>query len=280
MTKTGFFSLLLAASSVSAFRPHSDSSRRQFLGGVTSTATSVAFVQPLFRQTFVTRHDVKRNDPLLAIETNDLESRIDEVLTRRSQELLDELGDEQTAREALLSSRLPGLNFLDRSEVRASDIPGAGRGLFATEDVPCGEVITCYPGDALLTSEDGTKTLLWGSHVVDECVLDDEAVFVGTESAPPLTSYSMTFDDRCSVLGHPSLDDNPAYYGHYANDGASAGEGSRGEGSGVEDSIARYREYMLESVRRANATFRIVRDSHIVTVATKNIRAGEEVLVT
>ena len=111
-------------------------------------------------------------------------------------------------------------------------------------------------------------------------IMDDEAVFVGTESAPPLTSYSMTFDDRCSVLGHPSLDDNPAYYGHYANDGASAGEGSRGEGSGVEDSIARYREYMLESVRRANATFRIVRDSHIVTVATKNIRAGEEVLVT
>ena len=142
MTKTGFFSLLLAASSVSAFRPHSDSSRRQFLGGVTSTDTSVAFVQPLFRQTFVTRHDVKRNDPLHALETNDLECRIDEVLTRRSQELLDELGDEQTAREALLSSRLSGLNFLDRSEVRASDIPGAGRGLFATEDVPCGEVIT------------------------------------------------------------------------------------------------------------------------------------------
>ena len=85
---------------------------------------------------------MKRNDPLLAIETNDLESRIDEVLTRRSQELLDELGDEQTAREALLSSRLPGLNFLDRSEVRASRIFGAGRGLFATEDVPCGEVIT------------------------------------------------------------------------------------------------------------------------------------------
>ena len=106
-----------------------------------ATATaSIAFVQP-FRQC-VTRHDVKRNDPLHALETNDLESRIDEVLTRRSQELLDELGDEQTAREALLSSRLPGLNFLDRSEVRASRIFGAGRGLFATEDVPCGEVIT------------------------------------------------------------------------------------------------------------------------------------------
>ncbi|EJK61283.1 hypothetical protein THAOC_18263, partial [Thalassiosira oceanica] len=116
--KTGFFSLLLAASSASAFRPHSDTSRRQFLGGVASTAsTGIA--------------DRYQGD--------DLESRINEVLTKRSQELLDELGDEQTAREALLSSRLPGLNFLDRSEVRPSDIPGAGRGLFAIEDVHCGQ---------------------------------------------------------------------------------------------------------------------------------------------
>mmetsp|Transcript_34737 Transcript_34737/g.77966 ORF Transcript_34737/g.77966 Transcript_34737/m.77966 type:complete len:230 (-) Transcript_34737:13-702(-) len=49
MMKTGFFSLLLAASSASAFSPQ-DTSRRQFLGGVASTAsTGIAVVlsQPL-----------------------------------------------------------------------------------------------------------------------------------------------------------------------------------------------------------------------------------------
>ena len=221
-----------------------------------------------------TRRSAKRNDPLLAQEANDLECRIDEVLTKRSQELLHELGDEQTAREALLSSRLPGLNFLDRSEVRASRIFGAGRGLFATEDVPCGEVITCYPGDALLTSEDGTKALLWGEHVPDGMILDDEAVFVGTESAPPLTSYSVSVDDRYSVLGHPSLDDNPAYYGHYANDGVD-GLGLGIDELGLEESIDAYVEKCADGQCNAST----VQGSPPVT-STRDIRAGEEVLVT
>lgn len=252
---------------------------RMMLQLATAATATVAFVQP-FRQTSITRHDAKRNDPLLAQEKNDLECRIDEVLTKRSQELLDELGDEQTAREAILSSRLPGLNFLDRSEVRPSRIFGAGRGLFAIEDVPCGEVITCYPGDALLASGDGTKSLLWGEHVPDGMIWDDEAVFAGTESAPPLTSYSVSVDDRYSVLGHPSLDDDPAYYGHYANDGMDGLGSGIDEELGVEKSID---VYMSKSAMMANAMHRPFRGTpplHMVTVATKNIKAGEEIFVT
>ena len=246
-------------------------------GGATSAFSALPSYSPLWAST---RRSAKRNDPLFAQEADDLECRIEEVLTKRSQELLHELGDEQTAREALLSSRLPGLNFLDRSEVRASRIFGAGRGLFATEDVPCGEVITCFPGDALLTSGDDTKALLWGEHVPDGMILDNEAVFVGTESAPPLTSYSVSVDDRYSVLGHPSLDDNPAYYGHYANDGVDGLGLGIDEELGLEESID---DYMSKSARMANAMhrqFRGVPPLHMVTVATRDIRAGEEVLVT
>lgn len=104
-------------------------------------------------------------------------------MERRSKLLSDNIRNEQTVRETILSSRLPDLNnFLNKSEVRQSSIFGAGRGLFAIEDIPKGEVITCYPGDALLckSEDDVVEDLLWGRHVAEADILDEEAVFVGT----------------------------------------------------------------------------------------------------
>ncbi len=146
---------------------------------------------------------------------DDLDNRIEKVLAEKRQELLsDNNGNEQLARELLLSSRLPGLNFLNRSVVRPSRILGAGRGLFATEGIPKGQVITCYPGDALLTKSAEYNDLLRGTHVPTAEVWDGDAVFEGTESSPPLTSYSVSVDEEYSVLGLPNLDGDPAYFGH------------------------------------------------------------------
>ena len=104
-------------------------------------------------------------------------------MERRSELLSKNIRNEQTVRETILASRLPGLNnFLNKSEVRPSSILGAGRGLFAIEDIPMGEVITCYPGDALLckSEDDVVEDLLWGTHVAEADILDEEAVFVGS----------------------------------------------------------------------------------------------------
>mmetsp|Transcript_15140 Transcript_15140/g.23458 ORF Transcript_15140/g.23458 Transcript_15140/m.23458 type:complete len:307 (-) Transcript_15140:261-1181(-) len=212
---------------------------------------------------------------------DDIDNRIDKVLEEKRQELLsDNNNNEQLAREVLLSSRLPGLNFLNRSEVRPSRILGAGRGLFATEGIPKGQVITCYPGDALLTKSDEYNDLLWGTHVPTADLWDGNAVFEGTESSPPLTSYSVSVDEKYSVLGLPSLDDNPAYFGHYANDGAGIDEFGLDieEELGEEGNIASY-------VSRSNALRNAVHTpfkggTHMVTVATRDIQAGEEILVT
>jgi hypothetical protein len=57
--------------------------------------------------------------------------------------------EEQLVKETLLSTRLSSLE-LNRTRVGPSTIEGAGLGLFATEDIAKGEIITCYPGDALL----------------------------------------------------------------------------------------------------------------------------------
>ncbi|KAK1738826.1 hypothetical protein QTG54_010142 [Skeletonema marinoi] len=62
-----------------------------------------------------------------------------------------ELSSKNVVKETLLSTRIPDLQLqLNRTRTGPSTIDGAGRGLFATEDIAKGELITCYPGDALL----------------------------------------------------------------------------------------------------------------------------------
>ncbi|KAK1733126.1 hypothetical protein QTG54_016264 [Skeletonema marinoi] len=226
------------------------------------------------------------------------------------------LTTEQRVYETLLSSRLD-LPFLNRAIVGPSEIEGAGRGLFATEDIKEGDVITCYPGDALLcelpsTDEGGEgdpfdleddeneavdEVVLWGRHVPKGDRWDDDTVFDGSKSSPPLTSYAVTMSDVYSVMGHPSLDDNPAYIGHFANDGAGhlayempdsprnieasleLGLDTESSEFGVEDNIA---AYVLKSFDVANAMHQPVDDDefHMVTVAIRDIKKGEEILVT
>ncbi|KAL7526034.1 hypothetical protein ACHAXR_001282, partial [Thalassiosira sp. AJA248-18] len=238
-------------------------------------------------------------------------------------EFRDNLTPEQMVREALLSSRLP-MPFLNRTKIGPSTIDGAGRGLFATENISEGDVITCYPGDALLCElpslDDGIddesedfdeesedfdeeeedcidEIVLWGTHVPEKHRWDEDAVFDGTESTPSLTSYALSADHQYSVMGHPALDDNPAYYGHFANDGAGQmalqknsasniqaslelGLDTEGE-MGVEENIS---AYVLQSLEVANAIHKHRpfdgEELHMVTVATRDIEIGEEILVT
>lgn len=233
-----------------------------------------------------------------------------------------DIDPEQMVHEAILSSRLH-LPFLHRTKLGPSKIVGAGRGLFAIENIGKGEAITCYPGDAVLyelpssedeeddfdeteydfedgydEDEEGTETIcLWGAHVPLADRWDEDRVFDGTESSSPLTAYAVSVDDHYSIMGHPEFDDNPAYFGHFANDGAgefgfeepNSQNNVRAalelgldtgdeEGLGVEDNIA---AYVLRSLEVSNAMHRSLIDQlHVVTVATRDIEAGEEIFVT
>ena len=256
-------------------------------------------------------------EELLNDGTTKLEGQSPLSVVPEDNDLRDEfLTTEQRVYETLLSSRLD-LPFLNRSHVDQSGIEGAGRGLFASEDIKEGEVITCYPGDALLcelpSTEEGDEedsfdfeddeneavdeVVLWGTHVSSGDRWDDDTVFDGSESNPPLTSYAVTMNDEYSVMGHPSLEDNPAYIGHFANDGAGhlayempdspsnieasleLGLDTDGEEVGVEDNIA---AYVLKSFDVANAMHQPLDadELHMVTVATRDITKGEEILVT
>lgn len=100
------------------------------------------------------------------------------------------------------------------------------------------------------------------------------------EAKPPMTSYSVFVDKQYSVLGHPSLDDNSAYYGHFANDGASM-EGLDINEVGMDDNIA---AYLSESREVANAKQTPFLGGaplhHMVMVSTREINAGDEIFVT
>jgi len=59
---------------------------------------------------------------------------------------------QDTVRRNLHGTRISMLH-LSRCRAAPSKLPGAGQGLFATRDIAAEEVITCYPGDAVLCWE-------------------------------------------------------------------------------------------------------------------------------
>ena len=108
-----------------------------------------------------TPHEIDHDNTSIA-------SQINQALEKRRQELLSDpaklqpilqqhetsndndraLSQEELIRRTILSTRLQHRN-LNRTRLAESTVVGAGRGLFATENIDEGEIITCYPGDAL-----------------------------------------------------------------------------------------------------------------------------------
>jgi hypothetical protein len=225
---------------------------------------------------------------------------------------------ESVVRETILSTRLPDLK-LNKTIIDISTIPGAGRGLFASKDIAKGEVVTCYPGDALLCSSaseedvddfgslnfeisdcnfdldgeepdfdeeeewDFDETIIWGSHVDEVDRLEDSVVFlkdtsIKEYSSPSLTHYTLEVCEKYSIMGMPSLDSYPAYHGHFANDGAGHfARKKMDSGASIEEEIA---AYVNQSIGSSNAKHENVDGLHMVTVATKDIKEGDEILVT
>ena len=235
-----------------------------------------------------------------------------DLLHKKQADLLEEASNDETldteisasdrVQEMLLSTRIPSLTaILNNTRVDTSTIPNAGRGLFATRAIQANEVITCYPGDAILISKPSIvddfhvkrqdeeddddddddwveETVTWGSHVDPSDKWDEDSVFDGNEKQDPLTHYACAISDTYSVMGLPALDDDTAYLGHFANDGA--GHIALGQGDptrGVEESIA---SYVIESIDVSNAMHKEVDGLHMATVATRTIAVGEEILVT
>jgi hypothetical protein len=170
----------------------------------------------------------------------------------------------------ILSTRLPDLQ-LNRCRVGPS--PLHGMGVFATCDIKCGDIITLYPGDAVLQWQDerqevGDVAVLFGSHVPQS--RQDVKRVMRRESR----GYTLEATDTISIVGDPALCTEMAYVGHMCNDGAFC-ESNEGR--------AQYEE---ETAQRMNAEHCLVRSwsrqnlpVHFWTRAKRDIAKDEEILV-
>lgn len=153
----------------------------------------------------------------------------------------------------LLQTRLD-LPTLHRVRIGPSTIEGAGRGLFATMDCQPGDLLTCYPGDVLLH-----KTGLTG--LPEYLKQDDQRLRL------LLKSYCVGVTDDYAIMGLPERDDNVAYAGHFINDGVTKPPTCEAE---LED-------YMKESQAVENCDFLPLENLHMVALANRHIKKGDEI---
>ncbi|GMI39509.1 hypothetical protein TeGR_g12562 [Tetraparma gracilis] len=162
---------------------------------------------------------------------------------------------------ALLRGRLPSLP-LSRVSLRRSLLPGAGRGVFASRALRGGELLTLFPGDALLVREgDGEEVsgVLYSAGYAPPALTGDAA-----------RAYELRVSATVSAVGDPGKAGDPAYLGHMCNDAWALGGRGRGKGE----------EYRERSGGGANAIFELFEEgSHVGVFATRDIERGEEVYV-
>jgi hypothetical protein len=182
----------------------------------------------------------------------------------------------------LLSTRLANIR-LNRCHVAPSTIEGAGNGLFASRDIANEELITMYPGDAVLIASPSPSPsatppsensgslpaspvvgVMFGSHIHGEDRVPDRV------TTPEARSYEMEINKYTSIVADPQIGfKDPAYLGHLANDGIAL----------YEFDAASRATYSKASVERHNAAHFVMEGAHMVTVATKAIAKGAEIFV-
>lgn len=156
--------------------------------------------------------------------------------------------------EVLMMTRM-SIDNLSRARIGPSRVPDAGRGLFAAMDCREGDLLTCYPGDVLLR----------GSEMIG---LTDELKADREKLRSLASRYCIGVAGEYAVMGLPDLDQDVAYAGHFINDGARP---PRTE--------SELESYVWESGQMANAEHLPLENLHMVTVATRDIKEGEEILV-
>ena len=160
---------------------------------------------------------------------------------------------------------------LNRCRVAPSSLHGLG--VFATRDIKKGEIVTLYPGDAVLQWKDDRQDLrdvkvLFGSHV--PLLKQDVKKATSEESR----AYEILATDTISVVGDPELCDDMSYVGHIINDGSFC------------DSLEGRVKYERDTAKLMNAEHCLLRGwsgrklpVHFFTRAARDIAKDEEILV-
>jgi len=158
---------------------------------------------------------------------------------------------------------------IDKVYISASKIHG--NGLFTKKDIKAGEIITFYPGDILAYYPEKNRDI--EGHVVgyifcDELKDNKELNEAFNNNKKYYKDYQLAVNESYSLIGIPEINNNPAYLGHFCNDGA--------RGHTEKDK----KIYETVSVLKSNAYFKNICDCMMAVVAIKDIKKNEEILVT
>jgi len=179
--------------------------------------------------------------------------------------------------DQLLSTRFRNLS-LSRCIAQPSSIHGMG--LFATRPIATEELITLYPGDALLAWGDEYGGLpgpegcalqaMYGSHI-DAQEQASPQCFLKKKNA---RDFEVVTGKRRSIVGDPSRNADPAYLGHIANDAACLVVVGNDKNNNDDQGA-----YEHKSSAGTNAALLMLEGCHYVTIATRDIEESEEILV-
>ena len=207
----------------------------------------------------VSRMTTSADDPSLTIEA--VQSMFKDV--RAHYRKTGEVEEGQVCRNMMVTRVNDFASRIDRCAVQPSNFHGDG--LFATRSIAQGELISFFPGDALLIWEDGDRQhsdmmIFFGAHIPQS--ERDASDITGKR----VQSYELYSSARISAVGDPSRRDDPTYLGHFANDARTCES---------PDEIEAYRR---ESAEGANCEPIVIEGCHFGLVALEPINEGDELL--
>lgn len=166
-------------------------------------------------------------------------------------------------KEELLKMKL-GLD-IDKVYIKPSKIHG--NGLFAKVNINKGDIITLYPCDVLAYYPEEKRDSV--GYIFSEEIRDNDIIKNNFNNNRKFyKDYQYAINNTYSIIGMPEINNNPAYLGHICNDGA--------QGHTIKDKEI----YEKISVIKSNAYYKNICDCMIAIVAFRDIKPGEEILVT
>ena len=173
-----------------------------------------------------------------------------------------EVDESQVCRNMMVTRVKDFEGRLARCRVGPSNVNGDG--LFAARDIEANELVTFFPGDALMWWENGDRAgdmmIFFGAHVPQS---ERDAAVVANER---VRRYELYASSSVSVVGDPARREDASYLGHLANDAVTC--------LSPEERDA----YIQASTAAANVEPVLVESCHLALIASRSIPAGQEIL--
>lgn len=161
---------------------------------------------------------------------------------------------------------------------RVGPSPIHGSGLFAVRDIRCGEVITHYPSHGFVVSKSGTpnsiggERLVFGAMIIDAPLPNAKRTQLRSPTELDRKTYHFAVQPDVDIIGYPEMTDAHLLLAHMANDAVTTSDT-------VENSASEIR-YTHAALATNNASFDQITPGLVSMIATRDIRAEEEITVT